>query len=454
LAVKLTTNTQRTVYTVTELNGSVRLLLSSHFGTVWVEGEISNLAQPSSGHLYFTLKDRDAQVRCALFRGSARFLTFRPANGMQVLARAQVGLYEPRGEYQLTVDYLEEAGDGALRRAFDALKAKLAEEGLFDAARKKTIPVPPRCLGVITSPTGAAVRDILSVLKRRFPALPVIVFPVKVQGEEAKHDIVRALALAGRTGLCDALILARGGGSLEDLWAFNEEIVARAIAACPIPVISGVGHETDFTIADWVADLRCPTPSAAAEAASPDGAAWLARFVRLEDRLRHHLRVVIERQAQSLAFFNKRLRQAHPEKHMHRQAQRLDEWELRLRRAARSALARPEARLQTLAAKLRSRHPAQRLQFLQARQAELERRLAAALEKRLDRHRQAVKAAAAKLHTVSPLATLERGYAIASRERDGKILRDSAEALIGETIRIRLAQGVLIGQVLQKDEAG
>ena len=318
------TDTPRTIYTVTELNGSVRLLLSGHFGTVWVEGEISNLAQPTSGHLYFTLKDRDAQVRCALFRGSARFLTFRPANGMQVLARANVSLYEPRGEYQLTVDYLEEAGDGALRRAFDALKARLSAEGLFDAARKQPIPKPPRCLGVITSPTGAAVRDILTVLKRRFPALPVIVFPVKVQGEEAKHDIVRALALAGRSGLCDALILARGGGSLEDLWAFNEEIVARAIAACPLPVVSGVGHETDLTITDLVADLRSPTPSAAAEAVSPDAAEWLARFARLEGRLRQHWRVALGRQAQTLDFLSRRLRQAHPEKQMQRQAQRLD----------------------------------------------------------------------------------------------------------------------------------
>jgi len=446
------TDTPRTIYTVTELNGSVRLLLSGHFGTVWVEGEISNLAQPTSGHLYFTLKDRDAQVRCALFRGSARFLTFRPANGMQVLARANVSLYEPRGEYQLTVDYLEEAGDGALRRAFDALKARLSAEGLFDAARKQPIPKPPRCLGVITSPTGAAVRDILTVLKRRFPALPVIVFPVKVQGEEAKHDIVRALALAGRSGLCDALILARGGGSLEDLWAFNEEIVARAIAACPLPVVSGVGHETDLTITDLVADLRSPTPSAAAEAVSPDAAEWLARFARLEGRLRQHWRVALGRQAQTLDFLSRRLRQAHPEKQMQRQAQRLDELEPRLRRAMRSALARPEARLQTVEAKLRGHHPAQRVEWLRARQAELERRLAAALERLLEQRRQAVKATAAKLHTVSPLATLERGYAIAVRGRDGKILRDSAEIAVGEPVKIRLAQGALIGRVLEKCE--
>ena len=443
----------RTIYTVTELNGSVRFLLSSHFGAIWVEGEISNLAQPASGHLYFTLKDRDAQVRCALFKGSARFLTFRPANGMRVLARANVGLYEPRGEYQLTVDYLEDAGDGALRRAFEALKARLAAEGLFDAGRKQPIPCPPRCLGVITSPTGAAIRDILSVLKRRFPALPVLVFPVKVQGVDAKHDIVRALALAGRLGLCDALILARGGGSLEDLWAFNEEIVARAIAACPIPVVSGVGHETDLSIADLAADLRSPTPSAAAEAVSPDGGAWLARHAQLESRLRRQAGLALAQAAQTLSFFSTRLYQAHPEKQMQRQAQRLDELEARLRRALLAEMARRGAGLHTLAARLHSRHPAERIQFLQARQEDLRRRLDAALARLLDGRRLAVATAAAQLDAISPLATLERGYAIASRAQDGAILRISSQAAVGDTLHIRLAQGALTAQVLQQSDA-
>jgi len=440
----------RTLYTVTELNGSVRLLLSSHFGTIWVEGEISNLAQPSSGHLYFTLKDSDAQIRCALFKGPARSLGFRPANGMRVLARAQVSLYEPRGDYQLIVDLLEEAGDGALRRAFEALKAKLAAEGLFDAARKKPIPALPQCLGVITSPTGAAVRDILHVLKRRFPALPVIIFPVRVQGTEAKHDIARALALAEEH--CDALILARGGGSLEDLWAFNEEIVARAIAACPIPVISGVGHETDLTIADLVADLRAPTPSAAAEAISPDAQAWLARFVRLEARLNHHVRISLKLKTQDLSHLEKRLRQAHPEKQMQRNAQRLDELELRLGQALRSNLARKVSRLQTVEAKLQSHHPAQRIQFLDAKQSALSRRLSAAMARLLEMRRQALKASGEKLHAVSPLATLERGYAIASRQRDGKVLLDTASIKTGETVEIRLAKGCLISQVMDKRE--
>jgi exodeoxyribonuclease VII large subunit len=439
--------TARRIYSVAELNSSARLLLSSHFGTIWVEGEISNLSQPGSGHLYFTLKDRDAQVRCALFKGSARALAFRPANGMSVLARAQVGLYEPRGDYQLIVDYLEEAGDGALRRAFEALKAKLAAEGLFDPARKKPIPVPPRCLGIIASPAGAAVRDILSVLARRFPALPVIIFPVKVQGEEAKRDIVRALDQAERLGECDALILARGGGSLEDLWAFNEEIVARAMAACPLPIVAGVGHETDFTIADWVADLRAPTPSAAAEAVSPDAGAWLARFAALEKRLLHHGRARLENRLRGLDSLAKRLRRSHPLRRIQRDAQRLDELETRLRRALRAMLARREARLLTLAARLKGSDPSPRLRLLAARRAELERRLAAALRASLERRRQALAAASETLEALSPLATLARGYALAARARDGKILRAAADAEIGETLEIRLSEGELTAEV-------
>ena len=440
----------RTIFTVTELNGSVRLLLSSHFGIIWVEGEISNLAQPSSGHLYFTLKDQDAQVRCALFRGPARGLGFKPANGMRVLARAQVSLYEPRGEYQLIVDYLEEAGDGALRRAFEALKAKLAGEGLFDNDRKRAIPVPPNCVGIITSPTGAAVRDILTVLKRRFPALPVILFPVKVQGTEAKHDIAQAIALADRLQCCDALILARGGGSLEDLWAFNEEMVARAMAACSIPIVCGVGHETDVTIADLVADLRTPTPSAAAEAVSPDGGEWLAHFIRLEGRLRHQIRIKLKHEAQLLAHVLKRLGLAHPEKQMQRNAQRLDELELRLNLAVLANLSKRDAKLQTLTAKLDSQHPAQRIKLLETRQGALSRRLVVVIASLLERRRQTIKACGEKLHAVSPLATLERGYAIARRSRDGNILRTIKDAPISELLEIRLTDGVLIAQVMDK----
>ena len=251
----------RDIYTISRLNREVKSVLEGSFPLLWVEGEISNFAQPASGHWYFSLKDEAAQVRCAMFRGRNRQVGFCPENGMQVLIRARIGLYEARGEFQIIAEHMEEAGDGALRRAFEALKQRLAAEGLFDSAHKRAIPERPRCVGVITSPTGAAVHDILTTLRRRFPALPVVIYPVPVQGEGVAAQIADMLALAGRRADCDVLILARGGGSLEDLWAFNEEVVARAIHACPLPVVSGIGHEVDVTIADFVADQRAAAPS-------------------------------------------------------------------------------------------------------------------------------------------------------------------------------------------------
>jgi len=437
----------RVVYTVSELNGMARLVLSTHFGTIWVEGEISNLSQPSSGHLYFTLKDSDAQVRCALFRGSTRGLGFRPQNGMQVLVRAQVGLYEPRGDFQLIVDYLEEAGDGALRRAFEVLKQKLASEGLFDQDRKKPLPALPHCLGVITSPTGAAVRDILTVLARRFPALPVVIFPVKVQGRDAAPEIAQAIAKAEQFGQCDVLILARGGGSLEDLWAFNEEIIARAMAACRLPIVSGVGHETDVTIADLVADLRAPTPSAAAEAVTPDRADWLARFARLEALLRHHVSVHLSRHARALTVLDARLNQVHPQRQSQRHAQRLDELELRLLRAMAAGLERRQGKVATLHAHLQAHRPDRTLNELSARVDASHRRLVQAVQTALRLQRQRLALSGEKLHAVSPLATLARGYTITLRQRDGKVLRSAREVAKGEWIETRFAEDSLLSRV-------
>ena len=437
----------RVIYTVSELNGSVRLLLGSHFGTIWVEGEISNLATPSSGHFYFTLKDADAQVRCALFRGSARNLGFRPENGIRVLARVQVSLYEPRGDYQLMVEYLEPGGDGALRRAFEALKQKLAAEGLFDQWRKRSIPVLPKRIGVITSPTGAAVRDILSVLKRRFPALPIVLFPVKVQGLEAKGEIVRAIALADRLRLCDVLILARGGGSLEDLWAFNEEVVARAIADCNVPIISGVGHETDLTIADLVADVRAPTPSAAAEAATPDVSEWQVRLLHWEGRLSRQMRQQWIKANQQWRFLEKRLEQAHPRRQLQRYIQRLDELELRLQRVASRIPERQNHRLQTLVGRLQRQHPGQNLLWLAARIQGVQQRLTGTIQLRLEREGHRTFMLGQQLHAVSPLATLGRGFSITVRKADGQILRDPREVLKGELIETRLTEGTLLSRV-------
>lgn len=437
---------ERKIYTVSRLNRAAKLLLAECFGTVWVEGEVSNLAAPSSGHLYFTLKDADAQVRCALFRPQARLLHFRPENGQHVLARAQVSLYEPRGDYQLVVDRLEPAGDGALQRAFEALKQKLAAEGLFDQALKKPVPRLPQHVGVVTSPTGAAIRDILSVLKRRFPAIPVTIFPAKVQGSDAPADVVRAIQCADRSG-CDVLILARGGGSLEDLWAFNDERVARAIHACATPIVSGVGHEVDFTIADFVADLRAATPSAAAEAVAPDKGEWLGRFQRLEQQLLSRWRDRLGQQARMLAFLDKRLLQQHPAQRLRTRMQRLDELELRLKRAMAGHLHTMEQRLQHRSARLQRHDPQPRLAAYQSHIRHLHHRLILAVGRSLQNRQQSLARLSQALQAVSPLATLGRGYAIAIRQRDGAIIRSYGDVVAGDQMETRLAKGRILSRI-------
>ncbi|MFZ0552495.1 MAG: exodeoxyribonuclease VII large subunit, partial [Steroidobacteraceae bacterium] len=328
----------RSVYTVSRLNQEVRVLLERGLGVIWVEGELSNFSQPASGHWYFSLKDRDAQVRCAMFRVKNALLGFTPKAGQHVIARGRVSLYEPRGEYQLIIDHLEEAGVGALQREFERLKAKLAAEGLFASEHKRKLPRFPRRIAVVTSPSGAAVRDVLNILARRFPPAAVLVYPTAVQGVAAAPAIVQALQLASARMDCDVLILARGGGSLEDLWSFNDERVARAIRACAIPVVTGIGHEIDFTIADFAADARAPTPSGAAELVVPDRAACLEALMRMEGRMnacmRRELRVVSGR----LGAASNRLKQAHPGMRLAHQAQRLDDLEQRLAGAATAVL--------------------------------------------------------------------------------------------------------------------
>lgn len=439
----------RNVFTVSRLNREARELLESEFPLIWVEGELSNLARPASGHLYFSLKDADAQVRCALFRNRNHALRFRPADGMQVLARARVSLYEARGDYQLIVEHMEEAGDGALRRAFEALKQRLAAEGLFDHERKRELPALPRRIGVVTSPTGAAIRDVLTILKRRFPAIPVLVYPVPVQGKAAAPEIARMIALASRRNECDVLILCRGGGSLEDLWAFNEEIVARAIADCTIPVVTGVGHEVDVTIADFAADLRAPTPSGAAEHVSPDGADWLRRFGRLGAQIAGRMREDLARRRERLAWLARRLRQQHPGQRLRQRAQRLDELDLRLVRALRAGLERRRMRLDGMHARLLRHLPTPRIERQQARCLELARRLDGALRRRLEQARGRIGTLAHTLDAVSPLATLGRGYAIVQRVGDGaEIVRDAATVAPGDEVQARLAKGRLICHVI------
>lgn len=427
----------RHILSVTLLNDQVRDLLEHSFPNLWVEGEISNLSQPSSGHLYFTLKDAGAQIRAAMFRGNNRFLTFAPRNGQQVVVKARLSLYAPRGDYQLIVEHMEEAGLGALRRAFDLLRLKLQQEGLFEQERKRPLPDTVRHLAVITSPTGAAIRDILSVLGRRFPGLPVTVIPVPVQGTEAAPAITRAIALANREPDFDAILLARGGGSLEDLWAFNEEVVARAIADSRLPVISGIGHETDFTIADFVADVRAPTPSAAAELVSPDRDELVETLEGFEVLLTRAWRNGMTRRQQQLAHLRARLR--HPGQRLRDLAQRLDDLEVRLTRARQQQWQRQRQRLAHLEARLTSRHPGRQLPALQSRLATLRQQLQRAMQQDLQGRRQQLRHAAERAQLASPLAILARGYAIIEGQHG--VIRSSAQVQPGATVTAQLSEG-------------
>ena len=438
---------EREVYSVSQLNRAARSLLEGNFPLIWIEGEISNLAKPSSGHVYFTLKDEVASVRCAMFRQRNRSINFTPENGTQVLVRAQVSLYEGRGEFQLIAEHMEAAGDGALRRAFEVLKQRLAAAGLFDAAHKKSLPTLPRCIGVVTSPTGAAIHDILSILRRRFPALPIIIYPVQVQGNGAPAQIARAIHLASQRQDCDVLIVARGGGSLEDLWAFNDEAVARAIHACVIPVVSGIGHEVDFTIADFVADQRAATPSAAAELVSPDQTEWLQQFARQHRRLVTLMQDRITGQQQRLRWLTQRLQQQHPGQRLRTQAQRLDELEQRLHHAQRVLLRHQRSTLAELSSRLYRHIPSHRLDQLRIKQQHLAQRMHQALRLSLQRHQQRLVSASRALDTVSPLATLARGYAIVRTMPQHTVLHAAGDVMPGDKIEVRLAQGGLLCQV-------
>jgi exodeoxyribonuclease VII large subunit len=399
---------ERRIYSVAELNHASRLLLEGGLGVVWVEGELSNFARPSSGHWYFSLKDRDAQVRCAMFRARNVLSTVAPEEGMQLLARGRISLYEPRGDYQLIVEHLELAGIGALQRAFEQLKARLQAEGLFAAERKRPLPTLPATVGVITSPTGAAIRDILHIMARRFPATRVIIYPVPVQGSAAPAAIAAALDLANARAECDVLILARGGGSLEDLQAFNDERVARALARSTLPVVSGVGHEVDFTIADFVADARAPTPSGAAQLVTQDVRAWLQRLAQIQERLQALWRRREADAQQVLRALQERLQRAHPGARLAQHAQRLDELEQRRQRAWERLLLHARSRLEGV---MRA------------------------------------------LHAVSPLATLERGFAIVQGDGDARAVTDVAQLRVGQRIQARLAHGRLHAEILSL-EAG
>ncbi|HWV16892.1 MAG TPA: exodeoxyribonuclease VII large subunit [Cellvibrio sp.] len=430
---------EREVITVSQLNRRAKQLLETHLPLLWIEGELSNVSVPSSGHWYFTLKDEQAQVRCAMFRNRNMAVRFRPQQGQHVLVRARVSLYEGRGDYQIIVEHMEEAGAGALQRAFDELKLKLAREGLFDEHLKKPLPPLPKHIAVITSPTGAAIRDILSVLGRRFPSIPVTVIPVAVQGKESAPQIVKAIALANRANLFDLVVLSRGGGSLEDLWPFNEEIVARAIHASELPIVSAVGHEIDFTIADFVADLRAPTPSAAAELIVPDGEDWLEKFIGYEVVLEEIIQRKLQYLQQKLQWLRSRLR--HPKEKLEQQAQRLDSLELRLRNAMQKILANYTHRINTLVIRQKPLHPEVRLVQLQGRLQQAQQRLGKAQQALFNRKQQRFSEAVRMLNTLSPLNTLERGYALVTLG-DGKTpVVSSSQINPGDTVKTQLGKG-------------
>ncbi len=436
----------RDVYTVSRLNREVRGLVESRFATLWIEGEISNFARPASGHWYFSLKDAGAQVRCAMFRARNALVATSPREGEQVLLRARVSLYEPRGDFQLIVDHLEPAGEGALRRRLEELKRRLAAEGLFDPARKRPLPPLPDAIGVVTSPTGAALRDILQVLRRRFPAVPVILYPVPVQGESAAPRIAEAIALASDRAEVDVLIVGRGGGSLEDLWPFNEESVVRAIVAASMPVVSAVGHEVDVTLADFAADLRAPTPSAAAELVVPDASQWLRALAERARRLTRGWQRQVGRWREDLAWTRRRLLQLHPAVRLERESQRLDELDGQLRAAFRLALATRRHELAALRGALHSLSPAARIAELRRQAEVLGARLGPAARGALERQRSRLGSTVRALQAVSPLATLERGYAIVT-EADGRVVTDARAVATGQEVEARLARGRIAARV-------
>jgi exodeoxyribonuclease VII large subunit len=440
---------ERKIFTVSELNQEIKNLLEKRFPDVWVTGEVSNFRGATSGHLYFTLKDASAQIRAVCFRNQARYLKFKPQDGISVIARGHLSVYEARGEYQFYVDYLEPAGIGALQLAFEQLKQKLAAEGLFDPARKKPLPVLPRTVGVVTSPTGAVIRDILRVLRRRFRNMNVLLYPAKVQGEGAAEEIVRGLEYFNKHTVADVLIVARGGGSLEDLWAFNEEAVARAIAASEIPVISAVGHETDFTIADFVADLRAPTPSAAAELVVHRKQDFVDE---LRERARHMgqaVRLKLSEAREALTA----LRLHHVFQTMRtrlgERAQRVDDDIVELARLMRQKLSESRhAWLETSAGVVR--YDFRRL--LGLKRAELDERavrLQSEFTRLLAERRSRLVQFDALLNERSPLTILNRGYSI-TRDAQGGIVRDAAAVAMGEFISVRVARGELGATVTEK----
>ncbi|EGR2756338.1 exodeoxyribonuclease VII large subunit [Vibrio parahaemolyticus] len=432
--------TNQNIFTVSRLNAEVRLLLENEMGIVWLVGEISNFSAPVSGHWYLTLKDSRAQVKCAMFRGNNRRVTFKPANGNQVLVKARLSLYEPRGDYQLIIESMQPEGDGRLQQEFEELKMKLAAEGLFAQTNKLPLPEHPKRVGIITSKTGAALYDILDVLKRRDPSLPVVIYPTMVQGDDAAIKIAQAIGRANSRNECDVLIVGRGGGSLEDLWCFNNEILARTIAASQIPIISAVGHEVDMTIADFVADVRAPTPSAAAELVSRDNSHKDQSLVAKQHKLASAMRYYLAQQKQQSAQLLHRLERQHPSYQLQRQSQQLDELDMRLRRAMQHFIYTRQQAVERKHHRLQLNSPAKHLAQQKSRLERVEHKLLDAMDRKLLTMRHQLAIAAEKLDTVSPLATLKRGYSITQTDQ-GKVVTSADDVKTGDLLVTRLANG-------------
>ncbi len=436
----------RNIYTVSRLNAEVRLLLENEMGIVWLVGEISNFSAPVSGHWYLTLKDSQAQVKCAMFKGNNRLVNFKPQNGQQVLVKARLSLYEPRGDYQIILESMQPEGDGRLQQQFEQLKMQLAAEGLFAQTRKKPLPENPRCVGIITSRTGAALHDILHVLKRRDPNLPVVIYPTLVQGEDAAIQIAQAIGRANSRAECDVLIVGRGGGSLEDLWCFNHEIVARTIAASDIPIISAVGHEIDVTIADFVADVRAPTPSSAAELVSRDNRHKQQALHQWQAKLASGMRHYLAQQHTQFARIQHKLDKQHPQARLERQQQQLDELSLRLEQKMHQRLATQQQRWDRLSHKIQLNSPTHLIRQQRFNLLQQEQRLTQLIQHHLIQSRHQLALLSEKMDAVSPLATLARGYSV-TRTAQGELVRQSAQVKPGDTLVTQLMDGEILSTV-------
>jgi len=440
-------NNNQAVYSVTQLNSAAKSLLETGLGSIWLSGEISNFVAPSSGHWYFSLKDNRSQVRCAMFRGQNQKVTFKANNGSQILARVNVSLYEPRGEYQLVVQSMQDAGEGVLQQAYEALKCKLAAQGLFAQSAKKNIPCHPKAVGIISSPTGAALQDIIAVLKRRAPQLPIIIYPSMVQGENAAYTLSQAIHSANQRNEVDVLIIARGGGTLEDLWCFNDEQLAHTIYHSRIPIISAVGHEIDFTICDLVSDLRAATPSAAAEQVAGEKEYQLQQLQHQKQRLLQSFFKIITQKRQQQTYLQHQLQLFHPKQKLQVQSQRLDELHLRLNSKMQQLLLLNKHQHQHLSQQFQQQSPVHRIQYGQQATKNLSLALRNAMTHKIHSAKEKQASQAAQLEAVSPLATLVRGYSVVT-DKQTKVIRSVDQIKIGQQLNTQLSNGSFSSEVI------